>query len=274
MVTSPIDAGVAGSLATEGAPQRGDGVVYELHDLVVRDGAEELVDTRDAEHVRRERTGESVCLEHDQVGVEIPTERHDVVDHVVRRDLTEESRKEVVVDPLRGDPVAGVATDTRLEPSEPLALTVAGGNELGGRSLDQGRGLGCGGNGDLITAGKECFDKRQEGVDVSRTGCGNDQNLHDRQIVPLRAQTCTEAPGGTDSCRDGQRESLEPRGTAGCSPAFGETLTGQPLRSRSGREYRPRGPRARPHMAHIYTSRAPSVQHNNAARTALHSSSA
>ena len=65
-----------------------------------------MVGTRHAEHGRRQRAGEGVVLEEDQVGPHLPATSDDVVGHVGRGDLAEQARDEVVVDALRSDPVS------------------------------------------------------------------------------------------------------------------------------------------------------------------------
>ncbi len=124
-----VQPGAAGHVASERPPDRGHGIVGEVEDLAVEEWSDQVGDAWDAEHLSSERADQCVVLEQHQVRFEVSARGDDVVDHVVDGDLTEQPGNEVVVDPLRRDPITGIAPGASREPLErgptPLPATAS-----------------------------------------------------------------------------------------------------------------------------------------------------
>ena len=119
----PVQPAVAGGDAVERAPDRRHGVVGERDHVVGEHRADEVVDTGDAQDLGGQRPGECVRLEQHEIRPELPADGDDVVDHVGRGHLGEQTGDEVVVDALGGEPVARQAVqDTGVQVGEPVHL--------------------------------------------------------------------------------------------------------------------------------------------------------
>lgn len=142
--------------------------------------ADQVVDGRRVDDRGGQGAGERVGLEQHEVRNEPPAARHDVVDHVDRGDVGEDAWDEVVVDALRGEPVARESSDAGPEGFDPTQLRAPCHDVRRTRPCDRATRVLPGRHDNLVPLRDQRADERQERVHVPGGRHRHSQHSHQR----------------------------------------------------------------------------------------------